>query len=78
MDFTANAFDRTVAAMHLVEPGVKLIIDLGEHVTGHEVVNVKANSVLFLFNIFICDSGVIRVKDVQFRFEVSTEFSVPK
>jgi len=78
MDFATNAFDRTVVAIHLVQPGVKSIIYLGEHVTGHEVVNVKANSVLFLFNSFVCDGGVVRVKDVQFGFEVATEFSVPK
>jgi len=76
MDFATNAFDRTVVAIHLVEPGVKSIIDLGEHMTGHEVVNVKANSVLFLFNSFVCNARVVRVKDVQFRFKVSTELLI--
>ena len=78
MDLATNAFDGAMLAMHFVEPGIEAILHLGFNVTGHEVVSVEANNVLFLFNYFISNTMVVGVKYVQFRFEFTTEFLVPK
>ena len=65
-------------AIHFVEPCVEAIVHLGVDVTGHEVVILETDSVLFLFNnVFSC-TRAIGINYAQFCFKFTMEFLVPK
>ena len=78
MDFSSVAFDRSVSAIIAVKPFVKLGVDFGVNVACHEIINMELHSVLFKFDPFVSNTGIIRIEFVALRLEFTAELLVPQ